>query len=167
MKKLLWIGLIVCLVSSAKGQCKYWVNEVDEFKGFQQTFTEFETMKGGSQEKYEASFGRAGSRYYVYIRKRVDRPEAMVVGYNDELIFKIADGTTINVKSDELTTGDINATYTTLLIKYQISREQLEKLSSSAITKFRIYASKGYWEEDVKESRAADLRKALSCILGS
>jgi len=171
MKKIIIALILVFTTFGFSQNCKYKINEVDEFtkNKILETKREAFTMSGigfGFSTNY--SFKKINNTRYLKLY--VSSPSIFTLRQGEEIILKTESDNTISLKFLETIipkssyNSQLNNTtwYEDVLIP--ISDDNYQRLLTETILKLRIYTGDGYIDDDIKEKRAKKFKENLKCI---
>lgn len=168
MKKLLLkLALISCLNLFAQN-CKYEINEVDEF------------TKKTILETKEQTLSRSFNFYTAFSFKKIDDKKFLKLFISSTSIFSIRENHEIIFITDgdnsvilkfiqsKVSRGkyDSNSRITIWSETFYlpIDEETFQRLSNENILKLRVYTSDGYIDDEVKEKHAKKFKEQIICI---
>ncbi|MBF2709949.1 hypothetical protein [Flavobacterium soyangense] len=155
--------------------CKYKINEVDEFTKniILETKAELLTISGmgfGFSSSY--SFKKINNNRYLKLG--ITSPSIFTLRQGRDIMFKTNTEDIISLEFPETIVADyisgsrIGTSTTpsmwTGTILIPISNENYERLLKDKILKVRIYTGDGYIDDDVKEKRANKFQELLKCV---
>ncbi|HEX8576981.1 MAG TPA: hypothetical protein VF677_11870 [Flavobacterium sp.] len=171
MKKII-IALILGFTTFGYSQnCKYKINEVDEFSKNKilETKKEAFTMSG-------IGFGFSTN----YSLKKINNDRYLKLYISSPKIFTLRQGDQIMLKTDSENTVSLVLMQTTIArssyndqlgsttwyedVLIPITDENYQRLLTENILKLRVYTADGYIDDDVKEKRAKKFKEILKCI---
>ena len=186
-KAILFFALILSYFTYSQdttkvGNCKFRINEVDEFTGTNKkvcesqlfvSFTDSTLLKYYKNKKHQyiectISCGKINDLYAVYFNWRIDTESAYkyfgLISSDAKFIVKHTDGTTTTLKFEQIVSGDTNydMKYTTYSDYCIISEDEMKSLMEKGIDKVRMYWSKGYEDYPVIDSNA--FINQLNCL---
>lgn len=175
MKKTLLFILLSASTALMSQNCKYKINEVDEF-----TKSTILETKGGILTMSGMGFGfsTAYSMKKIndikYLNLHISSPSIFTLREDAEIMFKTNTDHTINFKfpktliSNYIPGSRIGTSTTPSMyagsILIPISDDNYERLLAEQILKLRIYMSDGYVDNDIKAKRAKSFQEDLKCI---
>lgn len=178
-KAILFIALTLSFAmysqdSTKVENCKFRINEVDEFTGTNKKVCESEMfikhtdstlLKYYKNKKHQyvectLSCGKVNDMYVVYVNWRIDTESAYkyfgLISSDSKFIMKHTDGTTTTLKFQKIESGETNydMKYTTYSNYCILSEEDVASLKANGIEKVRMHWSKGYEDYPVIYSNA-------------
>ena len=155
--------------------CKYKINEIDEFtkNKILETKPEILTISGmGFGFTSGCSLKKINDSRYLQLG--ISSPSIFTLNEGNEIIFKTEKDETIvltfpkTIISDYISGNNIGNSSTpsrwsgTILIP--ISIENFERLKNELVTKLRIYTNENYIDDDISKKRAVKFKNAMNCI---
>jgi hypothetical protein len=170
MKKALYLVLIFAWCSHAFAQkCDYAKNEKDKFSGKQVVITRTDLFKEFSK-RAEISFGFEDDTLVVAIGYAEVSPQPLECDNAAELWLSLSDGTIMKLKVLQAYKGRLRGslggtTESVFQPQYLITKEQMTRLSNSAIASFRMAHSSGAVQKDVSEKNQKKIQASAKCLL--
>jgi len=159
MKKgiLLLIAFALILPISTFGQCKYSLNEIDNFTGTKKIETKPATLHRDGNSAISFSFCRYDSSSFIRVGLNfTGLTYSIILGH--KIIIKLGDSIVeIIASKTEIATG-----YTSLA--YYVSKADLEKIKSNHITDIRVHLRDSYVSKAIKPENAEKIKVASNCI---
>ena len=150
MKKVLLVAMMLCSIAFAQ-DCKYKVNEVDDFTGSVKKITKFEPVGKSDVGILKASVIRVGEVYAVTFQFSADLE---CLSSDSYALVKFTDGTTLNINNiASIDCGD-NPTFIGSITKDSFLR-------SKTIDKIRL---KYDYYTDVLITNQSFLIEGLKCV---
>lgn len=170
-KKTLFFLIFLINITLKSVAQKLEENKKDEFTG--------DTVKNVSWESLGVSFSMDAYRHFrisrtnstIFFELKV-APWKITVDEGSEIMFKLANGEVVTLKTMKYTASCMGCGATALAASetkgiyliYPITSEQAEKLISNKVSKIRIYTNEGTLDWDVKDSVAKKIMKSLELV---
>ena len=159
MKKIILGLLLVTSMISFSQNCKYKINETDEFTKNKILETEFEWISSNIGGSF----------------KKINDKKALRLQLNSSSVFSVREGSKVMFLTDkeepitfifpETNISKISTMTSFYSINYlMLSEENQNRLLNEKISKIRIYYSDGYIDTDIKEKKAIKFQELLKCI---
>lgn len=149
-------------------KCKYDYEKKDEFTG--------EVSKGLTIKITNwlyIGLNRTGETYYLGAAIIINGELNYYVEKGDSLSFKLSNGETLTLYTQDVSAPisqvvqGFNTAYvvTKFDLKYDLSKEQLQKLSTYDVTYMRLYAGSNKYDDETFPKTAAKIKNGSICIL--
>lgn len=163
MKTILNI-LLILLSINATAQCKFRIDEVNEFTEVSKTATKYQWLGGSISGGEKISFRRVNEHLLidVYITSNYS---SRSVREGDELYLILDNDEKVVLKNlfDDL--GNYNTSFYSATATYDITEETLEKLSNHTIVKYRMNLWDSYVERKAGKNKALKVKDSAGCLL--
>ena len=155
--------------------CKYKINETDEFTKNKILETKYELLTiSGLGFGFSSGYSLKKVNNNRYLKLGISSPSIFTLREGRDIMFKTSAEDVISLKFPETIIADyisgtrIGSSTTpsrwsgTILIP--ISDETYQRLLVEKILKVRIYTGDGYVDDDIKEKKAIKFQELLKCI---
>ena len=168
MKKLLFILLLIPLISFSQKILKY---EIDEFTNKTIKHTSWEKLAWNSKINALVRGRKIDENYYLEFKMildnniySIDKGEVLLFKFSDDEILKLKN---LQYELSSIGDGSVGRSGSGLFgINFTcgIKKADIEKLKNKQIFKLRIYTSKGYVDESIKNKRSIKFMKLISLL---
>lgn len=157
------ITFFLILISNYSSGQKIEKIEVDKFTNEKKILTDNVTIYGSAMALYPnviKCYYRSVDTSAFIIFDGLNTA-AGVIGEHDQVIFLLADKSTVYITSTGLQSYEIVGSSSVYRYhhQYSISQNSLQKLSSQPITSIRFYYDSKYHDVDIKEKRSKEFQK--------
>jgi len=171
MKKIILLTLILTTNFILGQNCKYKINETDEFtkNKILETKAELFTISGMGLG-FSCGYSLKKINENKYLKLSISSPSIFTLRQGSEIMFKTDKEETINLKFPETVIADgqynstLKSTHWGAYILIPIPNDINERLLNEKISKLRVYTGDGYIDDDIKEKRAVKFVEYLKCI---
>lgn len=170
MRKLFMIAFLLASVIS-QAQCKFKVDKIDEFEKVRIRETESRLIQDAITGNTDLSVVQIEDLYFIKIVRLYSHYTSKVVGAEDNLSFLQLNGNVeklipvaISAAKNSLISGSERSIIT---INYQISKDQLLKLSENPIVKYRLQFTDSTEEKEIKTARYERFKTLINCALNT
>ena len=171
MKKvaqILGLGVLLLVVSTgqlAAQKCKFDYEKKDQITGEQTKGNTFSIKMW-----WKLGFNKAGDKYFLGMVAVINGNVRDIISPENTIIFKLANGEIITLYANDNHLPTAQATQygvqTTYNAKYNISKEDLEKLAASPLVYIRMgIGETRRYESEFKTKEGTDFQNKARCIL--
>ena len=172
MKKHLFVFFAALLPLLAFPQdCKYMVNEIDEFTGDAKKITEFVNINKKFTSRYYLSHSFSNiNGEYVLNMQLTGGGQSLFISKGRKLYLKLTDGQIITLQTIKNYETEFRTVYgggqvSSIVPNYPVTKEQLLLIEEIGIAKIRQETDDSNYETDVTEKDNAKIKQAIDCVL--
>ena len=162
----LTFSLLIGFQTNAQN-CDFKFNETDEFTGSQLVGTHRQWIYADFVNGFGMYFTKVDSTHFVHMEMTfANATVSLMINEGDKLYYILSDGSKIELTSPGTIKTKFNAGSSFITGVYDISREDLERLSMNTITKFRLQAGdRNFDKEPGKAKNLLKVKNDAGCIL--
>lgn len=169
MKRILFIAtLILCCLSINAKEKNYIYNDNVQTDGSRVVSSIAQNIYSGWTEAASArivAVVSSGDAYPSYFLKICFNEGKFTMNAGSVLLLKLADGSTLELYSDEIGPADYEYSVTKygtnyyITPTYSITLEQMQRMIDNDVTKIRVQYSGGTFDRDIKKQKLSNLIK--------
>ena len=165
MRKIILLLLFFTVFSNAQ-ECKFEINEVDDFTKLKKTKTIKQVIAVTVSTSLSFSFFKNNDTY-LEIFYHSSGIKSIVIGSRNVLSLMFQDGSIVELFPLEIVSGEFDVlNNTTVKSKYPIAMDIVSKIRKVGLKKVRFNSTKYYYDFDViKEKWISKLNNQIECFL--
>lgn len=174
MKKYFCVILLLILsIYTSAQKCDFIVNGVDEFTGKKSLLTKPFNINKSFTSRYFFSFSISSidKQRFIFIQL-TGGGQSLFIKKENPLMIKLKDDKIINLSPFETTPTKYESiangvTVSRITPKYEISDDDLNRISTIGISKIRMVTDDGVYDSDVKDKDNKNIANAIYCTISN